>query len=338
MSAANYYSSAKTSVQNASAQVGTVFRGLGAGYKRTAGELGTEISTTLTNTPKQIGDKILSLPKDITNIPVARDLSLPKLGDIVSRGKPDEMQQALENIVGVKVRDITGFPQGASAPNIQKRIDDYMSSIKRQILSEIKMCIERWLQHIANEIPIIGILADLEGYIERRISKYRLKLQRKIRSKIEEIAHEKLKLWQLSVMRQKLLEYVRKMCPDTHRLGGSGEHWKSLSPTLLHRLQTDDTWKIVDGTTDVEVLLDSHSSKSVAWSSSDNNTARMLDQIIRDASKAIETDAIIQSRGFNNATWSDFIDDSGVVRVDYINSDGTLVTQNEVRKLVTCES
>ena len=337
MGAATHYTDAGTKMTGAVSQVGTVFRGMGAGGWDTLKSLGTTAETTLTNVPRAVGTKINSLPSDIVNMPVAPGLSVPEIAKVVQKGSPDEMNTAIEKIVGIKARDVLDFPQGASQPNIQKRKDDYMDAIKRQILSEIQSCIERWLQHIANEIPIVGILLDLEGYIERRISKYRLALQRKIRSEIEKLAHEKIKLWQINMLRQKILEYVRKVCPDTHRLGGSSDHWKKMSPTLIHRLQADETWKIVDGETDVETLLNTHSSSSIAWSNSEHNTARLVDGLVTDATTAVQTDAIIQSGGFNNASWDDFIDDDGEVRTSYTNSDGDTVDQIEVKKLITCK-
>lgn len=337
MGAATHFTDAGTRMTDAVSQVGTAYRGMGAGGWDTLKNVGNTAESTLTDVPRAVGTKIKSLPGNIINMPVAPGLSVPEIAKIVQKGSPDEMNTAIEKIVGIKARDILDFPQGTSRPNIQKRIDDYMGAIKRQILSEIKLCIERWLQHIANEIPIVGILLDLEGYIERRISKYRLELQRKIRSEIEKLAHEKLKLWQSNMLRQKILEYVRKVCPDTHRLGSSSGHWKNLSPTLIHRLQTDETWKIVDGETDVETLLDTHSPSSIAWSNSEHNTARLVDGLVNDAVAAVQTDAVIQSGGFNNASWDDFIDDDGEVRTSYTNSDGDTVDQIEVKKLITCK-
>jgi len=346
MGAVAHNAAAGAAVNNAVGTVGTVFRGMGSGFGGVLKDIGTEISTTLTDTPKAVGDKVLSLPTDIQNIPIAPDVTIPKLSKIIQRGDSDEMTKALESVAGIKIHEITGSPTGMSSVNIQKRIDDYMDAIKRQILSELKDCIEKWLHHIIAKEPIIGILLDLEGYIQRRISKYRLALQRKIRSEIERLAHEKLKLWQVAMFKQKILEYVRKMCPDTHSknihtgvVGANTDvisNVSQLSPTQIKRLQDDRTWELVDGVTPIQQLAKAHSPDTAVWADVANNTGQLLENMTAEALAAVEVDVMIQSLGYSDTTMDTFLDEDGQVRDQYINSKGETVSQIKDTELEIC--
>lgn len=346
MSAAASHAANNTAVTNAVSEVGTVFRGLGAGFPKVLKDVGTEISTTLTDTPKKVGDKVMSLPTDILNVPIAPDLSLPKLSKIIQKGDSDSVNKALENITGIKIHDVIGTPQGSAAVNVQKRLDDYMAAIKRQILDEIKNCIERWLQHLNSKHPIIGILLDLEGYIQRRISKHRLALQRRIRSEIEKLAHEKLKLWQIATLRQKILQYVRQICPDTHtrnvrtgRVGSNADLVTGnplISPTMIRRLQVDNTWSLADGSTPISQLARDSGGQSMAWADNDNNTGQIVNNLVAAALKDLENDIGIQSLGYSGLDVNTFVSDDGAIKSEYVNSEGKTVSQTKSTELEIC--
>ena len=346
MSAVASHAANNTGVTNAVSEVGTVFRGLGAGFPKVLKDVGSEITTTLTNTPKAVGDKIMSLPNDILNVPIAPDLSLPKLSKIIQKGDTDSVNKALENITGIKIHDVIGTPQGTATVNVQKRLDDYMAAIKRQILDEIKNCIERWLQHLNSKNPIIGILLDLEGYIQRRISKYRLALQRRIRSEIEKMAHEKLKLWQIATLRQKILQYVRQICPDTHtrniKTGNVGSNADLvtgnplISPTMIQRLQTDNTWSLADGSTPIPQSARDHGGESMAWADSDNNTGQVINNLVAAAVKELENDIGIQSLGYSGLNVDTFVSNNGTINSEYVNSEGKTVSQTKSTELEIC--
>ena len=102
MSAVGHNTTNTAAVNSAVDQIGTVFRGLGSGFPKVVKDVGTEISTTLTDTPKKVGDKVLSLPNDILHVPIAPNLSIPKLSKIIEKGDSDSVSKALENITGIK--------------------------------------------------------------------------------------------------------------------------------------------------------------------------------------------------------------------------------------------
>ena len=343
MSAVGHNTTNTAAVNSAVDQIGTVFRGLGSGFPKVVKDVGTEISTTLTDTPKKVGDKVLSLPNDILNVPIAPNLSIPKLSKIIEKGDSDSVSKALENITGIKIHDIIGTPQGSAAVNIHKRLDDYMAAIKRQILDEIKNCVERWLQHLNGKHPEIGMLLDLEGYIQRRISKYRLALQRRIRSEIEKLGHEKLKLWQIATLRQKILQYVRQICPDTHtrnistgRVGSNADLVTGnplISPTMIRRLQTDDTWRLADGSTPISESARLTSGQSMAWADSLNSTGQIVNGLAASALKDLESDIGIQSLGYSGLNVDTFISDDGTIKSEYVNSEGKTVSQTKSTEL-----
>ena len=322
MGAATHNTAVTDQVEAIVVDQGTFFTGVAEKAPTTLKSIGTELSTTFTDGSKAVGDKILATPENILNIPIAKDVSLPSLSTALSKGDTDEMSKALENITGVKLGGATGLLPGASNINVEKRIDDYMAAIRRQILDEIKNCIEKCLNELINEHPIIGILLDLEGFIQRRISKYRLELQRKIRAKIEELAFQKLKLWQTALIRQKILENIRKACPC------DGPEKKS--PTYIKRLQDDTTWRLLDGKTDVDALLAGGGASSNAFADDPNNTARYINDILSEAITQAQNDAVNQFRGYNESGWNNFVDSDGNIKSEYINSNGDLVDSTDI--------
>jgi hypothetical protein len=334
MGAATHNTSALQSVKDAVASQGTFFRKAASKAPTTLGDIGSTISSTLTDAPKSVGEKILATPSNILNIPVAQGVSLPGLGKALQKGDVDDLSKSLQSITGVKLRGATGLLPNTSQVNIEKRVNDYMAAVKTQLLNEIKNCIQKCLNEILINNPNLAILLDLEGYIQRRISKYRLELQRKIRSEIEKLANEKLKLWQIALIKQKILEYTRKACPCS---GNKKDH----SPTYIKRLQDDDTWKLVDGSTDVEVLLNSSASAG-AWSDSANNTARHIDSILADTISQLTTDSAIQAMGYTTTEWSDFVSSDGSINSTYTNSNGASIDStdpyvNSIKRLEICD-
>ena len=109
----------------------------------------------------------------------------------------------------------------------------------------------------------------------------------------------------------------------------------------MKRLQDDETWRLLDGDTDVEVLLSEGGAGSRALAESDHNTARYIDGILTDAEAQVKSDIVNQFNGYDNTGWERFISDDGNINSEYINSQGKLVDSTDplsnVKRLKICE-
>jgi hypothetical protein len=335
MSASANFGKAAAATAFAVGQTGGDFRGIGAAAGKSLSGIGSDISNSLqtggVDVQKAVGDKLQrAMPNNLyKNIKIAPGTSIPDLVKIVKTGDKDGLTQALQSITGINVRDDLHVPSNVS---IEKRVDNFLNQIKTQVIQEIKDCIARHLQALRNKHEILDILLDLEGYIQRKINRARLELQRKIRAAIEKEIMQNLGIWQISQMRQKILALIRKICPDTHSRGAKS----SISPALSRKFQTDPTWEIVDGVTPISELAKNVSATHSAHYSDPDSTGAMVENTANNIMVQVKQEALNQGQGFSNASVSDFVSEDGTIDSTYINSAGEIVDAADVASKIDC--
>jgi hypothetical protein len=284
---------------------------------------------------KAVGDKISrAMPGSLyENLNVAPGTSIKDLVKQIKTGDKDGLTKALQNITGINVRDDLHLPSNVP---IAKRIDNFLNQIKTQIIQEIKDCIARHLRALRNKHEILDILLDLENYIQQKINRARLELQRKIRAAIEKEIMQNIGLWQITQLRQKITSLIRKMCPDTHSRGASRGARSSISPAQVRKYQTDPTWEIVDGVTPVSDLAKITSSAHAAHSEDPNSTGSLVESMTGDIMEKVRSEAQRQGTGFANVTTDTYTNSDGTIDSTYINSDGDLVDAADVATKVDC--
>ena len=335
MSASANFGAAAAAITHAVSQTGGNFRGVGAAAGDSLSNIGKEMAGSFSagqeDVSKAIGDKISrAMPGSLyENLNVAPGTSIKDLVKQIKTGDKDGLTKALQDITGINVRDDVHLP--ANIP-IEKRIDNFLNQIKTQIIQEIKDCIARHLQALRNKHKILDILLDLEKYIQQKINRARLELQRKIRAAIEKEIMQNIGLWQITQLRQKIMSLIRKLCPDTHSRGAKS----SISPAQVRKYQTDPTWEIVDGQTPVGDLAKRTSSAHAAYSEDPNSTGRLLENTTEDIMAKVRSEAQQQGAGFADASADTYVNSDGTIDGTYINSDGDLVDATDVATKVDC--
>ena len=300
MGAAAIQSASQAAMTSAQEATGNgALQAVGGAITSTIKSVGEDISNTWTGIRKAVGDKLANTPSDIASTPLAPGTNANQVVGQVTSGNADGLTDSLASIAGINMKSL--FPADAipSVDNLEASLGDFLGTIKRQVANALKSCIEKYLNYLKNKYKILDILLDFDNYIQRKIAKIRLKIQRKIRSEIEKLFNQKLKMYQIGLYRQKILGMIRKLCP---KIGKKCTH----SPTWIRRLQSDPTWKIVDGVTPVTTLAAAGPNTAAAIEDPNNAGQIFEAQINATMTKVIEQ-AQVQQSGYNNYTPDDFV-------------------------------
>ena len=301
MSAASSLTAGQTAQADAQTASGNgVFKSIGGAIGSTISEVGDDISSSYQGIKDSVGSRLSNTPSNIANTPLAPGTNTADVAAQATDKDADSFTQSIENITGVKTSRL--FPSDVipSADSLQVTLEDFLGTLKRQVAAELKHCVERYLAYLRNKYEILDILLDLEGYIQRQIAAVRLKFQRKIRAELEKLVNQKLKMYQIALIRQKILGAIRKLCP---KIPSKGTH----SPTWVRRLQSDPTWRVVDGETPLYVAAGSAPDISAAFDDP-NNAGSVFENMIDTVMEQAISDVQSQLNGFNNNSPGDFID------------------------------
>lgn len=271
----------------------------------TVGSIGQNALDTIQSVPERVVDRIKSIPEDVANIPVAPGLSIEEL--VTSLTNPaenkDDFTKSVEAFTGVNLNRVSDF--NPSPVQMQARLDEFAAALRRQVMSELQNCIERYLRGLINKNLDIFQLINFEDFIANRIAKLRLRIRFKIQKQIETLLFDKLKIQQIALLKQRILQEIRKLCPSS---GG-------VSPTITRRLQTDRTWEIAEPESSITESANKHSMESVAKAYEVNSTGQETIDVTDNTMAALEPLAKSQAAGYDDSSINDFITPEGAVLV-----------------------
>tara|TARA_R110002167_G_scaffold35388_4_gene113193 strand:+ start:6312 stop:7412 length:1101 start_codon:yes stop_codon:yes gene_type:complete len=277
-----------------------VFKSIGGAVGNTVKGTGEDISNSYQGIKGNVGSKLSNTPSSMADTPLAPGTNTADVAAQATDKDTDSFTKSIENITGVKTSRLFPSDMIPSSDNLQATLEDFLGTLKRQVAAELKHCVEKYLAYLRNKYQLLDILLDLEGYIQRQVAAIRLKLQRKIRAELEKLFSQKLKMYQIALIRQKILGAIRKLCP---KIPSKGTH----SPTWIRRLQSDPTWQVVDGVTPLYVAAGSAPDISAAFDDP-NNAGSVFENMIDDVMAQAVSDVQSQLSGFNNNAPGDFID------------------------------
>lgn len=271
----------------------------------TVGSIGQNALDTIQSVPERVVDRIKSIPEDVANIPVAPGLSIEEL--VTSLTNPaenkDDFTKSVEAFTGVNLNRVSDF--NPSPVQMQARLDEFAAALRQQVMSELQNCIERYLRGLINKNLDIFQLINFEDFIANRIAKLRLRIRFKIQKQIETLLFDKLKIQQIALLKQRILQEIRKLCPSS---GG-------VSPTITRRLQTDRTWEIAEPESSITESANKHSMESVAKAYEVNSTGQETIDVTDNTMAALEPLAKSQAAGYDDSSINDFITPEGAVLV-----------------------
>ena len=269
----------------------------------TVKSIGENAVSTIQSVPERVTTRIKNIPEDVANIPVAPGLSIENLVTALSNPaeNKDDFTKSVEAFTGVNINRLSDF--NPSPLQVQARLDEFAGALRRQVMLELQNCIERYLRGIINKNLDIFQLINFESFIANEIAKLRIRTRFKIQKQIENLLYDKLKIQQIALLKQRILQEIRKLCPSS---GG-------LSPTITRRLQTDRTWEIAEPESSITESANKHSMEHVAKAHNENSTGQETIDVTDNTMAALEPLAKTQAAGYDDASIDDFVTSEGAV-------------------------
>ena len=293
---------------------------LGDLTKKTLNDLGKSINTTWTGV-EHVGGGILDnsifesgeASSWVKSLPVTTNFNTAEFFDAISDPFSKNGTNAiLAEVTGINVWNTVenADPKKVDSNMARQRINEMLISIERQIIQEIKDCLDKYLTEIINKNPELEYLLDIENAIRKATSKIRNKIKLKVEREIEQIAYDMIKIQQVAQLRQKITNAIRKICPSHH----SPPPVTRISPSLTKQLDVDRSWSIVSNSDSILNDLKSANPDVAYHAQQKNSTAAKLMELTKEAS----TD--IMSLGI-----SQVVDNNDKNVFSYCNVDGSIV-------------
>ncbi len=297
--------------------ISDVFRGVGGGLTdlntfQTFDKFAESFSTTINGFDPQIGKALTFNTENpifvnIKNIPISPNFTVSSFTSaLVNPFENDNLSRVLDEVTGININEITEIVTGTR--NVEERVKEYILGIERQIINEIKDCIDRYLTELITKNEAISILLDLEGYIKSKIGILRRDFQLDIEDEINLILYQKIKLQQIGQFKQKITAKVREICPSHN----SPPKVTRLSPTLTKKLQTDKTWQLVDGVKPLKQNALNRSPKDVYDADQPDSTGELLTILAHEAAEDVATESLQQTLGRSAKSVDSFFNQAGV--------------------------
>ena len=264
---------------------------------------------TVTSIPENIKGMLENLDERIKSLPIGPGFTAEDFAKTFTEPSFGAANNAILAITGVNLQ--ATFELISSPTAVAERIKQYTDVIAQQAITELKECIERCLQKLLGKVPELGWLLDWQNKLAGFIGEIRLKIERQIQSQIDKIIFDKLKLQQVALLKQKVLEGIRKMCPC------DGE----VAPSQVARLQNDITWSILNRDRDLLEIARETSPELAYFAENPNSTGKQSERIINEIIAEIEAEAYRQLVGFSDDTINTFVDDDGTVISDDLDVD-----------------
>jgi len=276
-------------------------RAVGYDVKNTLHATGKKALQDIRSIPDTLVDKVRNLDETLGNIPVAPGLTVEQM--LVALSNPaenkDDFTIAVEAFTGVNINSLT--PTTPTDRQIEARLQEFAIALRQQILFEVQECISRYLRGIVSKNLDIFKLINFENYLANQIAKFRIALRNKIQSQIEKLFLNKLRIQQVALLKQKILQAIRSICPS------SG----ALSPTLTRRLQEDRTWEVAEHNKSIVETGAESNLELLANSQKDGNTGQGVIDVADKSIELVTPIAKKQAAGYNDNTVDDFISSTG---------------------------
>jgi len=287
---------------------------------KTFGELGDSVTKSYVAGKELAGHAFNASLKDsgqavdfVKGIPVSNNMSIEHFFDSVANPlEKDGTNKVLSEITGINIWNTV---ESLDPRNIDKkvaidRVKEYAKGLETQIVNQIKDCLDGYLQELLNKNPDLKYLLDIEKSIINEIGKLRNKVKFKVQDEIDKMLYDKIKLQQMALLRQKLTEAIRKICPSHN----SPPKVTRISPSLTRQLNDDRSWTIVDGVNSLEYNLRSAEPELAHYAQQDDSTARKVEALSKEATENIRLLSIEQTIGNTDKTV-----------FSYVTTDGDLV-------------
>ena len=294
--------------------------GIKVGYVTTgyASEIGGNVSNAWAGVSESMGtgfDESLNESGGagdyVKSLPVSQNFTLEEFftSTVDPSNREGGTNKVLEEITGINIWNTVDDlnPMNIDKEIAKDRVNEFIAGLERQVVAEIKKCIEGYLQEIKNKNPEVMMFLDLKGFILSKLGLLRRELKYDIQSELDKLLYDKIKLQQMALLRQKITEAIRKICPSHN----SPSKVTRISPSLTKQLEVDQSWTLVNGTQSLEYNLIGASPDLAHAAQKDTSTAKKLVNISQTAVAELSSLSVEQATGNTDKILSDYVSETG---------------------------
>ena len=290
---------------------------IGAATTTFVSDLGSRVSkawTGIDETSGEIFDGSLAESGQaggfIKGLPVSNNFTLSEFFDALDDPfSKDGTNKALAELTGINIwNTVETLDPGKIDEKIAKeRVNQYIAGLEVQLVNQLKRCLESYIQELVNKNPDLKMLLDIEKAIINEIGKLRNKVKYKVQREVEKIAYDKIKLQQMALLRQKLTEAIRKICPGHN----SPPKVTRLSPSLTRKLHDDRSWQIVDGVQTLNQNIANAEPELAHYAQQPDSTASKVSVLSVEAKENIRALSVEQVIGNTEKTVFSYVNETG---------------------------
>jgi len=148
-----------------------------------------------------------ALINDLPNLPLVNNISIADLKNFVTEPSKSDLTKFIEKSTNLSFSSL-------SKQNLLNQFQDGLGSLQSILVGELRNCIDRHLRNIARDIKFVDIALNFDRILGRKIGEVRSKINNKVNSEYEKLLYNKLKIQRRALIRQKVTDSIRKICPD----------------------------------------------------------------------------------------------------------------------------
>ena len=183
----------------------------------------------------------------IKGLPVTQNMDMSEFfGALDDPFEKDGTNKAIAEVTGINIWNTVeaANPKNIDPKLARERVNEFIAGLEQMAVNQLKDCLDSYLLELHRKNEDLTFLLDIEGFLVNEIGKLKNKVKFKVQFELDKLLYDKIKLQQVALLRQKLTEAIRKICPSHN----SPPKVQRLSPSLTRKINDDRSWQIVDGT------------------------------------------------------------------------------------------
>lgn len=233
---------------------GSFFQSVFGAISESGSEAANSAATQAGGTIRAVGQQPVYIVTDavktvkgLPDLPLANNLSINGAAAIFKDPSQSNLNGVLADITGINISQ-TFSPVNPTL--IGQRIASALVTLSKQIIDEIKNCIDQKILAITRKNPIADLLFFYNFHKSQLLAQITTTIDRTIAKAVNDLFFKKLQVQQLALYRQQILNEVRKVCPEA-------------SPTAVRNYTKDTTAKTKAATQGASTITANIQNKAV---------------------------------------------------------------------------
>lgn len=176
----------------------------------TAAETGGTIRT-VGQAPVAIVDDAVKTVKGLPDLPLANNLSINGAVEIFKDPSKSNLNGVLSNLTGFNIASTNSQTAGQL---IGAKIGSALITLSKLIIDEVKACIEQQILTLTRKNPIADLFFFYNYYKSQLLAQITTTIDRAVSKAVNDLFYKKIQIQQIALLRQQILNEVRKLCPQ----------------------------------------------------------------------------------------------------------------------------